>query len=257
MHTASSLASGAEARAWRAGAFVPSLPPPGDASTPLQPLDAAALPTDPIDAVIERRRSNRHYAAETPISFAALSTILTASLRGTAMDCLVPGALSLFTPYLIVNNVAGLSPGAYAVHPQQQVLELLRTGEMHDAARRLACDQDYAAVAHVNAYALTGPGAGAGTLRQPRLPVSPARAALFGAKLQLAAHALGLGAVGSTSFDDEVTAHFSPHAAGKSFMFIAVFGARRALDVGGGRKEPVPASAGASKQSLTEEGRRQ
>ena len=52
-------------------------------------------------------------------------------------------------------------------------------------------------------------------------------AALFGAKLQLAAHALGLGAVGSTSFDDEVTAHFSPHAAGKSFMFIAVFGARR------------------------------
>ena len=48
---------------------------------PLQPLDAAALPTDPIDAVIERRRSNRHYAAETPISFAALSTILTASLR--------------------------------------------------------------------------------------------------------------------------------------------------------------------------------
>ena len=36
------------------------------------------------------RRSNRHYAAETPISFAALSTMLTASLQGTAMDCLVP-----------------------------------------------------------------------------------------------------------------------------------------------------------------------
>jgi hypothetical protein len=33
--------------------------------------------------------------------------------------------------------------------------------------------------------------------------------------------------VGSTSYDDEVTAHFSPHAAGKSFMFVAVFGARR------------------------------
>ena len=68
MHAASSLASGAEASAWRAGAFVPSIPPPGEASIPLQPLDAATLPTDPIDAVIERRRSNRHYAAETPIS---------------------------------------------------------------------------------------------------------------------------------------------------------------------------------------------
>ena len=227
MHTASSLASGAEARAWRAGAFVPSLPPPGDASTPLQPLDAAALPTDPIDAVIERRRSNRHYAAETPISFAALSTILTASLRGTAMDCLVPGALSLFTPYLIVNNVAGLSPGAYAVHPQQQALELLRTGEMHDAARRLACDQDYAAVAHVNAYALTDLAPVLEHFGNRGYRLAQLEAALFGAKLQLAAHALGLGAVGSTSFDDEVTAHFSPHAADKSFMFIAVFGVRR------------------------------
>src|ERR671912_1693468 len=128
MHAASSLASGAEARAWRAGAFVPSIPPPVNAPIPLQPLAAAALPTDPIDAVIERRRSNRHYATETPISFAALSTMLIASLHGTAMDCLVPGAPPLFTPYLIVNNVAGLQPGAYAVLPEQQALEPLRTG---------------------------------------------------------------------------------------------------------------------------------
>jgi SagB-type dehydrogenase family enzyme len=227
MHAASTLAAGAEASAWRAGAFVPSLPPPGRASTPLQPLDATVLPTDPIDAVIERRRSNRHYAAETPISFAAFSTILTASRQGTAMDCLVPGAPSLFTPYLIVNNVAALSPGAYAVHPEHQVLELLRAGEMQNAASRLACDQDYAAAAHVNAYALTDLAPVLEHFGNRGYRVAQLEAALFGAKLQLAAHALGLGAVGSTSFDDEVTAHFSPHAAGKSFMFIAVFGARR------------------------------
>jgi hypothetical protein len=45
--------------------------------------------------------------------------------------------------------------------------------------------------------------------------------------LHLGAHAFGLGAVGSTSVDDEVTAFFSPHAAGKSFMFIVTFGKRR------------------------------
>jgi SagB-type dehydrogenase family enzyme len=227
MHAASALATGAAASAWRAGAFVPSVPPPVDAPIPLQPLDAAALPTDPIDAVIERRRSNRHFAAETPISFAALSTMLTASLKGTAMDCLVPGAPPLFTPYLIVNNVAGLSPGAYAVPPEHQALELLRGGEMTDAARRLACDQDYAAAAHVNAYALTDLAPVLEHFGNRGYRVAQLEAALFGAKLQLAAHALGLGAVGSTSFDDEVTDHFSPHAAGKSFMFIAVFGARR------------------------------
>ncbi len=227
MHAASSLASGAEASAWRAGAFVPAMPLPGEAPISLQPLDAAALPTDPIDTVIERRRSNRHYAAETPVSFAALSTILTASLQGTAMDCLVPGAPPLSTPYLIVNNVAGLSPGAYAVHPEQHALELLRAGEMRDTASRLACDQDYAADAHVNAYALTDLSPPLEHFGNRGYRVAQLEAALFGAKLQLAAHALGLGAVGSTSFDDEVTAHFSPHAAGKSFMFIAVFGARR------------------------------
>ena len=227
IHAASSLASGAEASAWRAGAFVPSLPPPSKALIPLQPLDAAASSADPIEVVIERRRSNRHYAAETPISFAALSTMLIASLQGTAMDCLIPGAPPLFTPYLIVNNVADLQPGAYAVHPEHQALELLRAGEMRDTASRLACDQAYAADAHVNAYALTDLELVLKHFGNRAYRLAQLEAALFGAKLQLAAHALGLGAVGSTSFDDEATAHFSPHAAGKSFMFIAVFGTRR------------------------------
>jgi hypothetical protein len=51
--------------------------------------------------------------------------------------------------------------------------------------------------------------------------------ALHAGKLHLGAHALGLGAVGSTSLDDEVIEFFSPHAAGKSYLFVTVFGARR------------------------------
>ena len=42
------------------------------------------------------------------------------------------------------------------------------------------------------------------------------------------AHAPELNAVGSSDYD-RATAHFSPHGAGKSFMFVAVFGARRCL----------------------------
>ena len=38
---------------------------------------------------------------------------------------------------------------------------------------------------------------------------------------------LHLAALGSTSADDDVTAFFSPHAAGKSFMFVAVFGVKK------------------------------
>jgi len=43
----------------------------------------------------------------------------------------------------------------------------------------------------------------------------------------LGTHALGLGAVGSTSLDGEVEEFFGPHAAGKSYMFVVVFGKRR------------------------------
>ena len=39
-----------------------------------------------------------------------------------------------------------------------------------------------------------------------------------------AAYALGLGATGLTFYDDDVTAFFSPHAAGKSVMFLLALG---------------------------------
>ena len=43
-------------------------------------------------------------------------------------------------------------------------------------------------------------------------------------KAYLAAYALRLGATGLTFFDDDVTAFFSPHAAGKSVMFLNALG---------------------------------
>ena len=62
-------------------------------------------------------------------------------------------------------------------------------------------------------------------LRESRLPRRPARAAsIEGGKLYLAAYALGLGATGLTFFDDDVTRFFSPHAAGKSVMFLTAIG---------------------------------
>jgi SagB-type dehydrogenase family enzyme len=239
MHDASSLATGAEALAWRSGAFRPEESAPTGPLIPLAPLDPASLPSEPIDEVIARRRSNRHYLAETPLSFAALSTVIAAALHEPAMDCLLPpeppstrggslhGAAPLYTPYLIVNNVEGLQPGAYVVHPQAMALELLKPDDSRSAGSSLACFQDYADAAHVNAYTLTDLEPVLAHFGNRGYRLAQLEASLFGAKLQLAAHALGLGAVGSTSYDDDVTAYFSPHAAGKSFMFIAVFGHKR------------------------------
>ena len=48
--------------------------------------------------------------------------------------------------------------------------------------------------------------------------------------MYLAAYAQRFGATGLTFFDDEVTEFFSPHAAGKSVMFLVALGhATRAL----------------------------
>src|SRR5207244_11728228 len=52
-------------------------------------------------------------------------------------------------------------------------------------------------------------------------------AAIEGGKAYLAAYALGLGATGLTFFDDDVTAFFSPHAAGKGVMFLVALGPGR------------------------------
>jgi hypothetical protein len=51
--------------------------------------------------------------------------------------------------------------------------------------------------------------------------------ALHAGKLLLGTHALGLGAVGSTAFDDEVADFFSPHADGQDYMFVTGFGKHR------------------------------
>ena len=55
------------------------------------------------------------------------------------------------------------------------------------------------------------------------------RAALFesglaAGRLQLAAFSVGLGATGLTFYDDEVVQFFSPHAAGKSTIFLVAVG---------------------------------
>ena len=45
-------------------------------------------------------------------------------------------------------------------------------------------------------------------------------------KIYLAAYAQRLGASGLTFYDDEVTGFFSPHAEGKSVMFLVALGKR-------------------------------
>ena len=227
IHRASELADGPAASKWRSNPLLRSLPEPTGTLVNLNPLPENEIPSESIEDVIVRRRSNRHYRSESPLGFSLFSTVLDCATHTSGFDAIDRGAPRLADLYLIVNNIEGVAPGIYVHHPQQRAIELLEQGDFRQRAVLLACGQEYTAQAHVNAYLLTDLDPVVERYGDRGYRIAQLDAGLTGGRLQLAAHALGLGAVGSTSADDEVTRFFSPHAAGKSFMFVAVFGERR------------------------------
>ena len=56
--------------------------------------------------------------------------------------------------------------------------------------------------------------------------VAQLEASIISGKLYLASYALNLAATGLTFFDDDVVQFFSPHANGKSVMFLTAIGNR-------------------------------
>lgn len=227
MHRASALTSGDEVARWRSNPLRRSIPEPTGRLIPLRPIPQEQLSRQTIAQIIQRRRSVRHYDVETPVPFEALSTLLDISSSGFASDCLDTDALPINSHYLIVNNVEGLEPGAYVHHPDRGALELLKAGNFREDAARLASGQQYAADAHVNFYALADLDEVLARYGNRGYRVAQTEGSLLASKLHLATHAVGLGAVGSTSVDNDVIDFFSPHAAGKSYMFILTFGLRR------------------------------
>jgi SagB-type dehydrogenase family enzyme len=225
MHLASSLRTGEEAAQWRSRRWRRPAPPPAGDLTELRPLPGPLDPR-PVEQLIFRRRSTRNYDTDAEIPFDAFSTLLERSTRGVVSDVLTPGA-PLTDLYLIVNAVEGLTPGIYLHHPELGAVELVRAGTFRKEAARIAANQQYAGDAHVNLYYLAHLPSILEHYGDRGYRLAQLEGALHAGKLHLGTHALGLGAVGSTSFDDEVIDFFSPHAAGKDYMFVTVFGKRR------------------------------
>lgn len=228
MHAASSLISGDEAAAWRDPLPGRPAPSPTGSVIPLQPLSAADLPAEPVESVILRRGSTRHFARES-ITFAQLSTMLDRATRDIPADFLAPGGDPLSDRYLLINAVEGLQPGTYALRRDRQALELLQAGEFRDVAGELALGQRLGADAAANLYFLTNLTPVLEHFGNRGYRAAQLAAAITAGKLYLAAYALRLGATGLTFFDDEVTSCFSPHGADESAMFLLALGRPRKL----------------------------
>ncbi|MGH7966380.1 MAG: SagB/ThcOx family dehydrogenase, partial [Candidatus Binatia bacterium] len=223
IHAASSLTGADEVTAWRGKTPAKAEPAPAGRLFPLTPLSDVELPEAPLNRVIRHRGSTRAFARE-PLTFAQLSTLLMRSARGVPADFLDPAGVTLTDLYLIVNAVESLPAGTYVFHRSRNALELLREGNFRREAGFLGLGQELPADAGVSIYCLANLPPILERFGNRGYRAAQLEAAIIGGKLYLAAYGQNLGATGLTFFDDDVTAFFSPHAAGKSVMFLTAIG---------------------------------
>jgi SagB-type dehydrogenase family enzyme len=228
IHAASSLTSSEEVAAWRGGIRPPQSPEPTGKVFLLKPVEEIEEVEDPVATVIVRRGSTRKFARE-PITFEQLSTTLDHAIRSIPADFLEPlgsdtGGTLLNDVYLIVHAVEGLPSGAYVYHQGEKLLEILKEGDFRKEAGHLGLGQELPSDASVNVYFLADLAPVLECFGNRGYRAAQLEAGILGGKLYLAAYAQGFGATGLTFFDDDVTKFFSPHAEGKSVMFLVALG---------------------------------
>jgi SagB-type dehydrogenase family enzyme len=194
---------------------------PSAAATCARPetLDADAGMS--LGETILRRGSTRAFA-QRPIAAEELATILAVSSRLPCAD---------FPPvsdtYLIINAVDGLEPGTYYYRRQGGEFELLRAGSFRREAGYLCLEQMLGADCSALIVYMADLERALAALGNRAYRDAHLEAGLHGGQAYLAAYALGRGATGLTFYDDDTTAFFEPHAAGKSPLLVVAVGVPR------------------------------
>jgi SagB-type dehydrogenase family enzyme len=221
VHAASSLKSPDEVRQWR---HIHDWPKEtlGD-GIPLPAINPEAMPRDPIEQVILRRGSSREFKRE-PIPVDQFSIALYAATRGFRADFLSGSCPQLNQIYVIVNAVDGLKPGAYVYDRDLHTVGLLKEGDFRAQAGHLGLDQPLPGDASAAVFFLADLNLILTHFGNRGYRAVQLEAGIIGGKLYLGAYAQHLGATGLTFFDDDVTDFFSPHAAGKSAIFLVALG---------------------------------
>jgi Nitroreductase family len=116
-----------------------------------------------------------------------------------------------------------LKPGAYVFH-RGKGFECLREGQFRGEARYLGLHQDLPGDASAAVFFLADLDTILTRFGNRGYRAVQLEAGMIGGKLYLGAYALRLGATGLTFFDDDVTDFFSPHAEGKSAIFLVALG---------------------------------
>ena len=194
-----------------------------NAGIALRPLSNAGVSRDAIEQVILRRGSTRKFSQDS-ITSAQLSTILDRATGDLPADFLHDPGEQLNNLYLVVNNVEGISPGAYFYDRQTGSLQLLKAGNFRGNAGYLGLEQELPADASVDVFFLADLHDILERFGNRGYRAVQLEAGILGGRLYLSAYAQRLGATGLTFYDDDVVRFFSPHAKGKSAIFLVALG---------------------------------
>ena len=223
LHQASSLKEEAEVTEWRTSQVSDAVD--GEDTTSHDESARRVLDTPesaPLGEVIRKRGSTRRFSRD-PISADQLDAIVRSAGRRFSADFHETGE-SLIDVYAIVNDVEGVPSGSYFFSPHSGALETLREGNFREEAGHLCFEQALGADASVIAFFMADLGKILERYGNRGYRAAQLEAGICGGKVYLSAHSLGLGATGMTFYDDDVTDFFSPHAVGKSLMFLVAAG---------------------------------
>jgi SagB-type dehydrogenase family enzyme len=216
MVRASRLATGDAVTQWRRAAPLPARAPSGP-QVPLPPPPETAGRS--LGDTIQRRGSTRAFSHE-PVSARELATALWAATRPLPAD--VPSGL--VEPFLIVNAVDGVPPGAYAYRPAEHALEQIRAGAFRDRASYLTLEQALGGDAAATIFFLSPLDALAERWGDRGYRLANLEAGIAGGRAYLAAYAQGFGASGLTFYDRLVVEFFRPASAGRDAIFVTALG---------------------------------
>ena len=175
-------------------------------------LDQEILEDDNIPSIgkiILKRGSARRFS-NVPIPLKILSTILLNSSEsgGNIPIDYKPDNSSVIEYYVLINSVEGLESGAYYLDKYSKYLEFLRERPTKDFSGHLCLDQSLFENASVVIFLMTDLKLVLESLGNRGYRAAQLESGIIAGKIYLLSYACGIGASGSTFYDDEVTDFF-------------------------------------------------
>ena len=222
LHNASSLNSSEEVRKWTDSVPMIQFQEPEKAGImESKQIDPRPAISQSLSNVILLRGSTRKFSRQ-PIAFEQLSNILYSLTRRINSDFI--DKKSMIDIYFIANEVANLQSGAYFFNRKDNSINLLNSNVHRNTSGYLCLEQPLFSDASTVFYMMSNLKLILETLGNRGYRLCQFESGIIAGKIYLSAYSQGIGASGSTFYDDAVIEFFSPHAKDKETMIAVGIG---------------------------------